>query len=224
MDIFNNVKGAGLALALAALPVAQAQAAFVMTLDDLGDAATPTIIYDGSGSDLGGPAGVITYSGAVGSFMVNVTTGVSKPVIGPARMDLNSINVSGSSAGTLVVSLTDTDFSGDYSAYTADFGGTTDGSVALDFLFDSGNSEFGGSSFASGSSAGSGAFPDSLTGAVAGGEPFSLTITATIEHDEASQISSFDAVVAPVPVPAAFWLFGSALAGFAAFRRRQQRA
>ena len=71
---------------LFALP--SAQAAFVMTLDDPNDSLSAITIYDGTGSDLNGVNGVITYSGAVGAFVVNVTTGVSKPLIRTAQLDL----------------------------------------------------------------------------------------------------------------------------------------
>ncbi|RLU00674.1 hypothetical protein [Ketobacter sp.] len=205
-----------LALGLVVLPTLNANAAFVMSLDDLSDAAGPTIIYDGSGSDFGGPLGVITYSGAIGSFNVNVTTGVSKPIVGPTTLDLNSINVTGASGGTLVVKITDTDFTGDYEALAAAFGGTTNGAIDIDFLYDLNNGEFTGTSFAGGShvaSTGNLSFSNDLWGTVLPGEPFSLSIVATIHHNNGGELTSFDATIAPVPLPASALLFGSALAG-----------
>ena len=58
--------------------------------------------------------GVLMFSGAVGSFGVNVTTGLSKPTIGGitdlGQIDLNSVNVLSSGTGTLRLTLEDTGF------------------------------------------------------------------------------------------------------------------
>lgn len=213
-----------LALLASTLIAAPAQAAFVMTLDDPFDNFAAITIYDGTGSDLNGVNGVITYSGSVGAFMVNVTTGISKPVIGPAQLDLNSINVSGA-AGTLLVAISDTGFTGSYNNLGASYGGTTQGAVDLNFLQDSGNQEFGGSAFAGGnfiSSAGNYAFSDDLVGTVTSGAPFSLSINTRITHDSAFEVTSFDAQITPVPLPATALLLGSALAGLATLRRARR--
>ena len=214
-------------LLLGALATAPAsQAALVMSLDDPNDDEPATIIYDLSGDDLNGVEGVITFSGSVGAFNVNVTTGVSKPVIGPSKLDLNSIDVSGS-AGTLNVMISDTDFTElPASTLTASYGGTTHGDVDFTFLFDSNNTEFGGTEFASGqfqSSVGNHAFSDDLFSSVffEEGNPFSLTIAAQIYHSDGGQVTSFDAVTepSPVPLPASVVLLGSALAGLFGFRK-----
>ena len=106
---------------------ANAHALLVLTIDDLSTVGVDAIIVDDvdggvgtfttkgfSTSADGSPGdGLVTFNGAVGSFIVNVTTGISKPVIGnpsKGRIDLNSVNVSGS-AGTLQLMLTDVDFS-----------------------------------------------------------------------------------------------------------------
>jgi hypothetical protein len=214
------------ALASGLLLMPSAQAAFVMTLDNPFDTFAPITIYDGTGSDLNGVNGVITYSGSVGAFIVNVTTGISKPVIGPAQLDLNSINVSGA-AGTLLVSISDTGFTGNFPGFNASYGGTTQGNVYFDFLYDTGNQEFGGTSFASGSAlSGAGSTPASfandLSGSVMPASPFSLSIMTRIQHDSAFEVSSFDAHVTPVPLPASVWLLGSALAGLASLRRARR--
>lgn len=192
-----------------------AEAAFVMTLDDINDNAAPVIVYDGTGSDLNGVDGVITFSGAVGVFNVNVTTGVSKPVVGPARLDLNSIDVSGS-AGTLVLGISDTDFTLPATAFNAAFGGTTDGTVEFSFLYDENNTEFGGPSFVSeGYSAtqANSAFSSNQTGSVTADTLYSLSIMAEISHGDGFKATSFNAGITPVPAPAALLLFGTAIGG-----------
>ena len=62
--------------------------------------------------------GVVTFIGAVGSFAVNVTTGISKPVIGGitdlGQIDLNSVNVTTlGSGGSLRLTLEDTGYLAD---------------------------------------------------------------------------------------------------------------
>lgn len=202
-----------------------ANAAFVLTLEDITAPGSATVIYDGAGNDFSGVDGVIVYSGIVGNFNVNVTTGVSAPVIGPGRLDLNSINVSSGSGGTLVVRLSDTDFSGPaYPSYQAAYGGTTDGSVDFSFLYDAANTEFGGASFATGSftaSPGSNAFADDILGSILPTAPYSLSIVATITHGAGNLATSFNAGAAPIPLPAAAYLLGSALLGLGFARHRR---
>jgi len=213
-----------------------AQAAFVMTLDDLGNGVgADVIIRDGAAigtttdsglvttvSDGGiGPDGVIFFNGGVGNFIVNVVTGVSDPVIGPGQIDLNSLNVTGGS-GSLLIGLTDTDYTGGVPAYTTNFGGTTTGSVDFNFLHDAGNSEFGGTSFFDPAAASGGAFSGSSTDAVGAASPYSLTIFAQVDHAGAGDISSFDSHLLPVPLPAAVWLFGSGVLGMVGVARRRR--
>src|SRR5262245_28650904 len=73
------------------------------------------VVTDGEDGDINPLTGVITYSGAINNdFLVNVTTGVSKPVIGGvnnyAELDLNSVNVQVGRAGTLRITLEDTGY------------------------------------------------------------------------------------------------------------------
>lgn len=195
----------------AALP---ANAAMQLMLDDPTTAGIEVTVGDVDGD------GVISYSGAVGGFSVNVTTGVSKPMLnGPQWLGLDSIDVSGG-AGELIIRLTDTGYTGTPAELEAAYGGTTVGTVDLDFLYDAANAEFGGTSFfdpAAGTApsfSGAGASPVSLTG------PYSLTIVADISHS-GSGSSSLGAQISAVPVPAAIWLFGSGLLGLAGFSARR---
>ena len=73
------------------------------------------VITDNGVGDSNPLIGVITFSGPVpGGFVVNVTTGLSKPMVGGttniAELDLNSVNVQTAGAGTLRITLEDTDF------------------------------------------------------------------------------------------------------------------
>jgi len=212
-----------------------AQASFVLTLDDTSTVGIDVIVSDdatpGSNTASGlttthvdsfGGLGTMTYVGSAGGFNVNVTTGTSKPLLPNGVLDLNSIDVSGI-AGTLVIGLTDTSYSGTPPAYTSNYGGTTTGTVDFDFRHDPANTEFSGaltSIFNSGP-VGSGAFSGSSTNAIAAGSLYSLSIFATITHGADVQNTSFNAELRPVPVPAAVWLFGSGLLGLVGIARRK---
>ena len=76
-----------------------ADAAFVLTLDDPTTAGIDVIVSDDLGvgafttvgvttdaDGTAGAAGIITFLGTVGSFVVSVTTGFSKPLIGPPAL------------------------------------------------------------------------------------------------------------------------------------------
>ena len=212
---------AAASLSLAMLCATTAQAAFVLTLDDT--AGHTITVNDNGVGDSNSDSGVITYSGSLGGsvFNINVTTGVSDPLLGPGVLNLNSINVSSTSGGTLQIQLTDTDFTGPVSAYDSSYGGTTDGSVSIDFRYDTSNAEFGGSSLLN-TGAMAGSFSGGSTSSVASADPYSLSIFATIVHGAGNQSSNFGATLQPVPVPAAVWLFGSGLAGLVSVARRRR--
>lgn len=75
--------------------------------------ASSVTVSDNGGGDINALSGVVTFSGAVGDFIVNTTTGITKPILGSATvpiLDLNSINVNGNNAGTIVLEFSETDF------------------------------------------------------------------------------------------------------------------
>lgn len=207
--------------------IAPTQAAFVLTLDDLGtSSAIPdvTVVDEGSGDSFAG-LGTLAYLGSAGNFTVNVTTGISKPEIGPARLSLNSVNItSGTSGGTLEIKLTDTDYSGSFPAYTADFGATTNGTVDFNFFQDSANVEFGeGTNVSNPAPGGPGTFSGTGIGSISPSSPFSLTIVAEVTHS-GGQTTNLLAGLVPVPIPSVVYLFGSGLMGLVAVARRRKAA
>jgi hypothetical protein len=232
--------------------VQDANALFVLTLDDLGTPGIDVIVSDNAPILTGtkkGPTnfvdgsptvGAVSFNGAVGTFSVNVTTGVSKPVIGGfnvSRIDLNSINVSGGAAGTLKIELTDTDFSlpvppNPY-VLTSLIGGTTDGTVDFDQFIDLSNNEFGIGPPApniplvlSQGTFGPGAFSGTTSGNIHITNPFSITEEIWITHNAAGDITSFNAESnVAIPEPTTLILFGFGLvgvAGFAWHRKKKQ--
>ena len=224
------ILGASAAMMMAA---SSANAAFIMTLDDTSTAGIDAIIQDdtlagvlsGAGlttdGDTTSTAGVVTYNGGFGSFIVNVTTGVSKPVLNaPGTIfDLNSINVSGGT-GTLVIGLTDTDFlRGSAGSLNFAIGGTTDGTVSASAYMDSANTEFGTGTLLGSMSASNSAFSYTSGVTTVGADPYSLTIYATVTHQNAGDISSFDASVVPEPSMLALMSLGLVGLGFAGRRK-----
>lgn len=224
--------------------------ALMMTLDDLGTPGIDAIIVDdvdggigfltpkglSNSPDLYAGDGALMFSGSVGSFIVNVTTGLSKPIIGHpgmARIDLNSVNVSGA-AGVLEIMVTDTDFLAlpyqdtEGVVLTNEWGGTADGEVTAQGWVDPGNANFG-MGFSTGLQGpfGSGAFSDTvsiLTAPFPGIAPFSLTEVVRITHTAPGMATSFDKslTATPIPEPATMLLFGIGLITVAGIGKRKR--
>ena len=226
------ILGASAAMLMAA---SSANAAFIMTLDDASTAGIDAIIQDdtlagvltsaGFTTDVDGSsaqAGVVTYNGGFGSFIVNVTTGLSKPVLNAPGtiLDLNSVNVSGGT-GTLTIGLTDTDFlRGSVGSLHFEIGGTTNGTVSASAYMDATNAEFGtGTTLGSMTTAGTGAFAYTSGITTVGSDPYSLSIFATVTHQNAGDVSSFDAGVVPEPSMLALMSLGLVGLGFAGRRK-----
>jgi hypothetical protein len=219
--------------AAALMATSSANAAFIMYLDDASTVGIDRIVQDDtlagvltsigltSSSDMAPGAGGVTYVGGVGSFVLSVTTGVSKPLIkAPGTMlDLNSINVSGG-AGTLTIGLTDTDFlRGGAGFLNFNIGGTTDGTISAEAFMDVANTEFGTGTLLGSMSSSGPAFHYTSAGTVVNTtDPYSLSLVATIVH-EAGDVSSFDANVVPEPSMLALMSVGLIGIGFAGRRK-----
>lgn len=211
-----------------------AHAAFKLSLDDsglIGDVAgIDELITDGGVGDDSGVTGVIVFNGSIGVFTVNVTTAISKPILGDAadaNLDLNSINVSTTGSGTLTIAVTDTDFlfsdTTTLITFFALLGGTTDGTVTLDVYVDDGNDEFALTTLiASLGAFGPGAFSDITSALATLTGTYSITLVATITHTGAGQVSSFDAEI-EIPEPSTLLVFGIGLLSLGLVIRRRRR-
>jgi hypothetical protein len=95
--------GRKLLFAVLAVCVLSTSAAYAdllrLRLEDISSGSgSGVVVTDGKAGDTNPLTGVITYLGSINNnFLINVTTGISKPVIGGvnnyAELDLNSVNV-----------------------------------------------------------------------------------------------------------------------------------
>jgi hypothetical protein len=175
---------------------AEAQTATLRLTDTV--SATVVTVADQSALDSDPTPGIVLYNGAVGAnWVLNVSTGMTKPYAGSASdpsLSLNSIDATSLGAGSLIVEFSEKDFvtlpAG--SVFSAAIGGTTDGKLSASTFLDSANSLFAQTILlTSQGTFGPGAFNSTLFSTPIGtSAPYSLTQRVAITHTKAS-VSSF---------------------------------
>lgn len=214
-----SVGGAFFALPAAAVPQIE-----------ISHGASTVVIADQGAGDINDLVGAVVFAGTVGDFFINVTTGVTKPVLGSAevpRLDLNSINVSGPTGAVLTIRFTETDFSSPsgYADIFSAIGGTTAGSVQYLTYASLTNDAFAEDILISDSGILSGPFVFSDMSTVAISGTYSLTTVAIITHSgSGNQNSSFNAVVElPEPFLAPPIILGTLLLSATMIARRRRK-
>jgi hypothetical protein len=214
-----------------ALAVPSAHAVAMLRLSD---GVTTTTISDNGAGDLNPLLGVVVFSGGIGDFVVNVSTGITKPVAGSPsepHTDLASIDVFVDSVNSnvLTVSFTDVDFTGPLGFATSivEIGGTftaAGGSVNYSAYLDNTNTAFGiGTLLAALGPFGPGAFSGTGGGNVSTTSPFSLTSVVSIAPTGLGAVASFDASTRIVSEPASLILIGSVLLAAGVLGRKMRK-
>jgi len=219
----KTLTGVLLAGALALVCIPQANATVEITLTN---GASSVTVIDGAVGDVCSAANCVTFSGAVGNYLINISTGIAQNSTNP-YLDLNSVNLTTlSNAGLLTISTSSNGYTNTVPQFSFQVGGTSSLGGAATFkayggtsntLFDTSNQigntlTFPGSPFSGTTIASSGNTVN----------PYSLTIVATLNGVTPGS-ASFDAAIDAVPEPASMSLLGGALLLTAAALRKRVR-
>jgi hypothetical protein len=186
----------------------------------LSDGTNTVTVADQGAGDLNPLVGAVTVNDDVGAFIVNITTGISKPLLPGATLQLGSIDVLiAGGGGTLTIDLTDAGFlpgtAGTLTSRLAGVLGAPAGSSVTGQQcvgvgeFDCSNVTITHAAF------GPGAYADTVSASFASAIPFSITERVVLAFT-GSGSNSLSQTSTAVPQPLALLLLGLGLAGLGA--------
>ncbi len=190
----------------------------------------------GWSNDINATLGVVTGSGSLGGWTVNVTTGMGFPFIGggnqQSQLDLNSVNAtSAPGGGTLTIQVTQVGFNQAQPGYSLAAGGTLAGSgPGASVLYTASGTNNNTPFSTSNTIASLGPFTGaSFSGSVSGNpfspaaKPYSLTLSTIVQASPNGPTTySGDVHLQPVPEPTSIACLGTGLVGLAFLRRKSK--
>jgi hypothetical protein len=172
------------------------------------------VFTDASCPFVTGCAGIVGFAGSVGNFLINITTGTSKPAVGSATdpvLDIASLNATSFlGGGTLIITFSDNGFTGQVPGFTGSVGGTTTGTgVTYSAFLDGASLGTTGVLTPTGGGSFNGVFFSNFGPT---SSSYALTQQLVIVHSGANQLTSVDAML-HAPEPGSLVLLGSGLLG-----------
>jgi hypothetical protein len=214
---------------LAAATIGLSGVAYANPIIRLSSGGTTATVADGDGNDSCATAGCVTYSGPLNDWIVNVTTGIGTPPLGPnPHLDLNSVNVSNAGTGfgtSILLELTQmgfTDGIGGIAGFLGEIGGTlgAGGKIEWWVYVDNTNTAFGTGTLVASGSATTSPFTGIDSGSLLLTGPYSMTLAVRITHPDGTRSTSFDFSGQLIPEPGTLFLLGAGLLGVALVRRK----